>query len=496
MRHLPKAEQLAPHVYCFNSGRPGPTVGIAGGIHGNEPTGVLVCAELVRLIEGGEIELASGCLIIITQGNPLGVEHNMRGSVPGADLNRYFRRDLLEGSGSSYEEHRARELAPILARADFLLDIHSTQKSSVPFLTWGGVNATNRHRRLARLFGAGKILLDPELILTGPGGGCTDDFVHRMGGTALCYETGQCGDTSQTKQVLGEAMNWLRYLGVVAGEPYLPPSDSEGPEWYELVKAIHYPEGVRLFERQEVYNFQPLSELTGASRDDHFLIFPKPERDWLSGKPMGFLAKKLHNQPIVHLFPDQVGPSVWEELTAGLEKTNREKNIGFLHARLNPAKMRAAYEAGLALVLMTSSGEPIGFMAAWDEGQRTKQGGRYLELGSVWVREDFQGKGWGKFLYESYPSLPGLKAVDTVFGITTKDGAVHLGERIGFTLARPTLVAWNELVPEPLTCGLCDLPGIPPSAERANCPHRHLGQNGCRLRTTTGAVLIQLRKHR
>lgn len=294
MRHRPKAEQLAPYVYCFNSGRPGEAVAIMGGIHGNEPTGVLVCSKLVRLIEGGEIELASGRLVIVTQGNPVGVKLGSRGSAPGADLNRCFREDVLEGSGNSYEEHRARELAPILAKVDVLLDIHSTQKPSVPFLTWGGVNATNRHRRLARLFEVKKILLDPELKLTGPGGGCTDDFVHRNGGIALCYESGQCGDTSRARQVLDEAVNLLRYLGDAAGELYLPPSEGEeGPEWYQLVGVIRHPEGTRLFERQEVYNFQPLRELTGMAGKNRYLIFPKPARDWLMGRPMGYLARRL-----------------------------------------------------------------------------------------------------------------------------------------------------------------------------------------------------------
>ncbi len=115
-----------PFVWSFEADRPGPHVMIAGLTHGNEPAGR---AAVLRLIEEAVCPLAGRLTLALV--NPAAAAAGRR--FLDRDMNRLWRDDWLDGDGSSGEAARARELRPILAQVDVLLDLHTTAFVVRPF---------------------------------------------------------------------------------------------------------------------------------------------------------------------------------------------------------------------------------------------------------------------------------------------------------------------------------------------------------------------------
>ncbi len=124
-----------------SSGRPGPTVVVTGGVHGNEPAG---CEALLRVLA----TLAREDLPL--RGELWGVAGNLRALAAGRryldrDLNRrWIREDIARivnaGPEEASEDHEQLELlelfAPLLARARepiVFFDLHSTSGPAAPF---------------------------------------------------------------------------------------------------------------------------------------------------------------------------------------------------------------------------------------------------------------------------------------------------------------------------------------------------------------------------
>ena len=141
-------QELPESVWQWAGPSPGPHVVIFGGVHGNEVTGSMLVEELRRDMEAGRVALAAGTLTLAL-GNPRAIASSTRGSEPHADLNRSFTPVVLSApdrADAHYEHRRARELAPLLAAADILVDLHATNKPSQPFLVC--VTDTPAHRAL------------------------------------------------------------------------------------------------------------------------------------------------------------------------------------------------------------------------------------------------------------------------------------------------------------------------------------------------------------
>lgn len=119
-RVLLEGTPYAAPVYVVESGEPGPTVVIVGGVHGNEPAGV-AAAERIR-----RWPIASGRLIVIPRANVPGLEANKRRDprVPAddGDLNRNFpHEDQSEPLGQP-----ATAIWELIAasKPDWVLDLH------------------------------------------------------------------------------------------------------------------------------------------------------------------------------------------------------------------------------------------------------------------------------------------------------------------------------------------------------------------------------------
>jgi predicted deacylase len=139
-----------PGVTTMESGKPGPHVVITALVHGNELCGAWA---LLRLLEReirpshGRLSLAFVNLAAFDAFDPANPKASR---YLDEDLNRVWSPVVLDGPRRSRELERAREIRPLIERADFLLDIHSMQ-TAAPTLLLTGV--TDKGRRLAAAMG-------------------------------------------------------------------------------------------------------------------------------------------------------------------------------------------------------------------------------------------------------------------------------------------------------------------------------------------------------
>src|SRR6185369_17926132 len=115
---------ISPEVIELSSGKPGPSLAILAGVHGNELAGVYALQELLPTLKPtrGKVYVAFA--------NPPAIEANTR--MLNKNLNRCF---VADNHGTTPEDERARELMKMLDKCDALLDLHMFyDDDGVPFV--------------------------------------------------------------------------------------------------------------------------------------------------------------------------------------------------------------------------------------------------------------------------------------------------------------------------------------------------------------------------
>ena len=106
---------------------------------------------------------------MIGLGNPNAINLNKRATSNQEDLNRCFTTVSEETTKNelnnlSYEKQRALEIRPILNATSILIDIHATNKPSVPFIRFAGP-LTYESRRLMSFIPSHVLVHDPNYKL-------------------------------------------------------------------------------------------------------------------------------------------------------------------------------------------------------------------------------------------------------------------------------------------------------------------------------------------
>lgn len=232
----------------------GPTAGatlcVVGGVHGNEPAGVRAVEELRARYPSGDC-LRRGRLITLVA-NSCAV-HERRRAID-FDLNRAFGADGEEG----HEATLAALLAPQLAGADVVLDLHST---SAPSPVFAAGAESDRHLDFCHAVGAefftyGWSAPRQHTMLV--------DEADRQGAVGLLVECGQHRLARTEQTALGCALRALEWLGMVdparAGRPA-----GESPcvvQVSEIVQAERDP----LYMNRNFHNFELVRRGTEVCR--------------------------------------------------------------------------------------------------------------------------------------------------------------------------------------------------------------------------------------
>lgn len=166
----------------IDSGRPGPTLLVLGGVHGDERCGVELVSSMMRRPQDF---MPSNGKIVCAFGNPAAIKMNVR--CVTHNLNRLFL-PAEESSACSCSEHeRVAALRTLFASADVLLDIHASfTPQSEPF-----VICERNALELIRGIPPKRVCFGFDAIQ--PGG--TDYYMNAIGKVGICVECGYLGDT-------------------------------------------------------------------------------------------------------------------------------------------------------------------------------------------------------------------------------------------------------------------------------------------------------------
>ncbi len=209
----------------------GPTIVFTGGIHGNEPTGVLAIKQIFEELERGGVTLDGRMVGLV--GNMAALETDQR--CHRQDLNRVWTQAFLKRwakrSADSAEPElteEAKEQAELFELIEpFLLDpkysrrrnappklyfadLHTTSSKSAPFI---GINDQIDNRSFALKFPVPKIL-GIEEHLEGPLLGLLNDLGH----VSLTFEAGQHRDPNSLELHKAFVYSVLVYAGLLKRE--------------------------------------------------------------------------------------------------------------------------------------------------------------------------------------------------------------------------------------------------------------------------------------
>ena len=205
-------------VWHFDSGLPGKHVLLSALVHGNELCGAWALKGLLEANvrpQHGRLTLAFCNLEAFDRFNP--AEPDAARFVD-EDLNRQWS-DARINVGDSSERRRAAQLRPYVARADWLLDIHSMHEPCAPLLLIG---THSRNLALARA------LHSPENVVMDTGhtdGVRMRDYGHfglpdgdAPGTRSLRIECGFHGDPASRAVAQDQCVRFLALSGVVEEE--------------------------------------------------------------------------------------------------------------------------------------------------------------------------------------------------------------------------------------------------------------------------------------
>lgn len=213
----------------------GPRLIVTGAVHGNETCGTVAIRRVMEEFDSGRLVVANGSVTFVPITNPLAYRLEQRSG------DRNLNRNLFPSEApQDFEDRIANWLCPLLAQHDVLLDLHSFNADSEPFVMVGPQDNDGplqpfkhaaKERALALRLGVRRFV-DGWLATYGAGvqrrlsdasqlqtvlryGVGTTEFMRSTGGYALTLECGQHRDPQAPEVGYRAIMNTLAHLGII-----------------------------------------------------------------------------------------------------------------------------------------------------------------------------------------------------------------------------------------------------------------------------------------
>ncbi len=255
-----QASLLNIPVFVARGARPGPTLCVTAGIHGDEINGVEVAR---RVFVGTDPKALAGTLVTLPMLNADGFRSGSRYLSDRRDLNRYFP-GSSRGSVASIIADAL--FTHVVSDCDALVDLHtaSFHRTNAPQIRVDVDDA--RSFELARHFSGGIIIAGK-----GPRGSLRREAVE-AGVPAIIYEAGEPMRFEPDKIEPGVegVRSVMRFLGMLQGKPVLIPADRifRGSTWSRVPAGkagFFFPEadlGDRVTRGQKIgYVVDPLTDV-------------------------------------------------------------------------------------------------------------------------------------------------------------------------------------------------------------------------------------------
>lgn len=207
-----------PYVHRFDSGRPGPHLLINALTHGNEFCGMVAACDLLDRAFRPAIGVLTVSFANVAAYETFDANRPFDSRQITHNLNRIWSTQWLDGHEDSIELRRARELRPVVAAADHILDIHSTSQDVVPFWVYaaysrnaavaGSLSQPVTHLQMPHGLGSGT-----PLIKHGRHGDADGP------GVALVVECGQHFKQATADTAIAVARDFLAHYGLAEASP-------------------------------------------------------------------------------------------------------------------------------------------------------------------------------------------------------------------------------------------------------------------------------------
>ena len=206
------------YVHRFESGKPGPHVLVNALTHGNEFCGMVAATHLLDSGVRPQIGTLTISFANVAAYQSFDPARPFESRQLVHNLNRIWSPAWLDGGEDSPELRRARELRPVVAVADHILDIHSTSQPVQPFWVYP---------QFERNGAAALAIARPSVHLVMPQGlgsgtpliqhgrhGSTDHH-----GVALVAECGQHFLNTTGALAIEVALDFIAHFGLIAPRP-------------------------------------------------------------------------------------------------------------------------------------------------------------------------------------------------------------------------------------------------------------------------------------
>ncbi|MES2936370.1 MAG: succinylglutamate desuccinylase/aspartoacylase family protein [Pseudomonadota bacterium] len=230
------------YVHRFSCGKPGPHVLVNALTHGNEFCGMVAATYLLD----NEVRPKAGTLTVsfanVAAYESFDPAQPFESRQLVHNLNRIWSPELLEGGEDSPELRRARELRPVVAAADHILDIHSTSQDVQPFWVYP---AFARNTEAALAIGLPSV----HLVMPDGLGSGTPLVQHgRHGdasgtaGAAMVVECGQHFKRNAGELATRVALDFIAHFGLLAPRADRAPRATQ--RRFQLLRTcmVHTPE--------------------------------------------------------------------------------------------------------------------------------------------------------------------------------------------------------------------------------------------------------------
>ena len=275
-------------LMIWRAKEPGPVVGITVAVHGNEINGT---GTIRRIIQDSPFYLKSGALVLVPVVNLFGFERHSRYMPDRRDLNRGF-----PGSAQGSLTARLANLiqTDVVARCDFLIDLHTAAVRRTNFPNVRGDLSDPGVKRLANVFGC-EIIVDGQ----GPDGSLRREAC-RAGCPTIVLEAGEVSKVEPLYQdtALRGIQNVLIDLGMVEGTLEQAPHTVviESTKWVRAGNGgfleFHVAPG------ETVTKDQPLATNTGLLGQEHEVLNAPAEGIVLGMTTMPAVAP---GDPVLHI---------------------------------------------------------------------------------------------------------------------------------------------------------------------------------------------------
>lgn len=207
-----------PYVHRFDSGRAGPHVLVNALTHGNEICGMVAATHLLDTGVRPLIGTLTVSFAHVQAYEAFSADAPFANRQLVHNLNRIWSDDWLDGPEHSPELRRARELRPVVAAADHILDIHSLSQPVAPFFVYP---AFERNAGAARAVGARGALANHLVMPEGLGNG-TPLIMHgrhgradEYGRVAIVAECGQHFLSATADTAVRVTLDFLAHFGLI-----------------------------------------------------------------------------------------------------------------------------------------------------------------------------------------------------------------------------------------------------------------------------------------